>query len=113
MVVNTSAWQIEGILVRGAPDFENQGGCTASNEVPDTGNDGSGLEFEEVSKTTPFASFIPELVNSAGTMFMNKSVVNCSDVISIEIRDLDLAGDLTHAILVVSSENALALFASP
>lgn len=61
MVVNLNTFEIEGILVRGAPDYVTSGGCTRSNRVPDTGNTGGGLRFEEVSKTTGFSQFIPAL----------------------------------------------------
>ena len=60
MVLNADTLTVEGILVRGAPDYTSgPGGCTQSNRVPDTGNPGSGLMFEEVSKSTSFADFIP------------------------------------------------------
>ncbi|MBD3258787.1 hypothetical protein GF377_10165 [candidate division GN15 bacterium] len=103
MVVNTSTWEIEGILVRGAPDYTNNGSCTESNRVPDDGNDGFGLEFEEVSKTTTFASVIPELVNSTGVVFIQRFLFNCDDSVSIELRDIDLAGNGTHDVTVTSS----------
>ncbi|MCW5767967.1 MAG: proprotein convertase P-domain-containing protein [Phycisphaeraceae bacterium] len=61
MVVNANTYEVEGILVRGAPDFVTSGGCRASNRVPDSGNTGGGLQFEECSKTTAFASHIPPL----------------------------------------------------
>lgn len=103
MVVNTGTWEIEGILVRGAPDYVNNGGCTESNRVPDSGNQGSGLEFEEVSKTTAFSQYIPELVNSTGVMFLNRSLLTCSDTLNIELRDIDLAGNGTHDVTVTST----------
>ncbi|MDX9911819.1 MAG: proprotein convertase P-domain-containing protein [Phycisphaerales bacterium] len=63
MVVNLNTYQVEGILVRGAPDYRTRSGqnCTESNRVPDTGNTGGGLTFEEVSKSTGWASFVPPL----------------------------------------------------
>ncbi|MBL0927108.1 MAG: proprotein convertase P-domain-containing protein [Phycisphaerales bacterium] len=61
MVVNLNSGVIEGILVRGAPDYVTVGGCVRSNRVPDTGNTAGGAVFEEVSKTTGFAGSIPEL----------------------------------------------------
>ncbi len=57
MVINRTTGVIEGILVRGNPDFVTVGGCVRSNVCADTGCPG----WEEISKTAPFASFIPEL----------------------------------------------------
>ena len=71
MVVNLNTHVVEGILVRGAPDFVSTGGCVSSNEVPDSGNTGGGLPFEEVSITTIFADDVPPLglvVNPAGAV---------------------------------------------
>ena len=103
MVVNTGTWEIEGILVRGAPDYVNGGGCTESNRVPDSGNNGSGLEFEEVSKTTSFVQYVPELVNSTGVLFVQDYLYSCDDTVEVEIRDIDLAGNGTHVVTVTSS----------
>ncbi|MEQ8769178.1 MAG: proprotein convertase P-domain-containing protein [Phycisphaerales bacterium] len=61
MVINLNTYEVEGILVRGAPDYTTSGGCVVSNQVPDTGNTGGGLPFEECSVTTTFESFIPPL----------------------------------------------------
>lgn len=94
---------VEGILVRGAPDFVNDGGCARSNAVPNTGNPGSGLLFEEVSKTITFASFVPELISSKGAIKLNRSVYNCDDVINVELSDLDLLGDGTASVTIGSS----------
>ncbi|GJM18647.1 MAG: hypothetical protein DHS20C14_08600 [Phycisphaeraceae bacterium] len=70
MVVNLNTYEVEGILVRGAPDFTTVGGCVVSNQVPDTGNTGGGLPFEECSVTTTFEASIPPLgitVSPGGT----------------------------------------------
>lgn len=56
-VFNRTTGVVEGILVRGNSDFTTTGGCTRSRVCPDTGCP----TFEEISKTAPFASFIPEL----------------------------------------------------
>jgi subtilisin-like proprotein convertase family protein len=63
MVIRTDTYEVVGILVRGAPDYRTRpgAGCTESNRVPDTGNTGSGLMFEEVSLTMRFQDFIPEI----------------------------------------------------
>ena len=60
MIVNLNTYEVEGILVRGAPDYTTVGGCVQTNYVPDSGSP-TGLQFEEVSKTTRFESFIPPL----------------------------------------------------
>jgi len=103
MVVNTDTWEIEGILVRGAPDFVYDGGCAASNVVPNSGNPGSGLEFEEISKIETMAHLIPELVYSAGEVDLNSSQYNCADQVGVELRDLDLASAGNHDLLIISS----------
>ncbi|MEZ6235210.1 MAG: GC-type dockerin domain-anchored protein [Phycisphaerales bacterium] len=56
MVINGNTGVIEGILVRGNPDW-SFGSCVQSNVCPDTGCPG----FEEISKATTFAGSIPEL----------------------------------------------------
>ncbi len=58
MVINQSTGVIEGILVRGNTDFvSGPGGCLLSNVCPDSGCP----SWEEITKATSFASFIPEL----------------------------------------------------
>ena len=57
MVINRNTGEIEGILVRGNTDFTSSGGCCRSNVCPDSGCS----DWEEISKTISFASFIPEL----------------------------------------------------
>lgn len=102
-VFGMSSGLIEGILVRGAPDFVNDSGCTRSNVVPNTGNTGGGLVFEEVSKTISFQSFVPELVNSAGDVSFDQTVYNCADVVGVELRDTDLLGTVTAIVAVKTS----------
>lgn len=94
---------VEGILVRGAPDFVNDGGCARSNVVPNTGNPGSGLQFEEVSKTITFASYVPELISSKGAIKLTRNAYNCADGINVELSDLDLLGDGTASVTIASS----------
>lgn len=103
LIANTSDWTVEGILVRGAPDFVVDGSCTRSNTVPNTGNPGSGLEFEEVSKTITFASFIPELVTSAGQITLNRVAYQCADTAGIDLADIDLVGNATQNVLVTTT----------
>lgn len=67
MVVNSNTGVIEGILVRGNPDFTTSGGCVVSNVCPDSGCPG----WEEITKATSFATFVPELgmqVSPAGSV---------------------------------------------
>jgi hypothetical protein len=102
LVANTSDWTVEGILVRGAPDFVFTGGCAQSNVVPNSGNPGSGLHFEEVTKTTSFAQYVPELVNSTGRLILSAESYNCDDTVAAELWDSDLAGTGSHAILMTT-----------
>jgi|GEM_PF-467624 len=103
MIVNTDTWKIEGILVRGAPDFVYDGGCTASNVVPNTGNPGSGLEFEEISKIGTVAHLIPELVNQMGEVRIGSDLYSCEGQVEVELLDLDLAGLGSYELLAVTA----------
>lgn len=102
-VFGMSSGLVEGILVRGAPDFVNVSGCIRSNVVPNTGNPGSGLDFEEVSKTITFQSFIPELEISAGIIRFQQSAYSCAGTVSLELKDTDLSGTGTTSVVVSSS----------
>jgi len=102
-VVNTDTWTVEGILVRGAPDFVNGGGCMRSNVVPNSGNPGTGLPFEEVSKTITFAASVPPLISSRGTIKLDRTYYRCSDSAKLELADLDLTGAGSHSIVVATS----------
>jgi subtilisin-like proprotein convertase family protein len=69
MVINRVTGEIEGILVRGNPDFNTSSGCARSNVCPESGCPG----WEEISKSTGFASFVPPLglqVAPAGNVTM-------------------------------------------
>lgn len=101
-VFGMSSGLVEGILVRGAPDFVNVG-CMRSNIVPNTGNPGTGLDFEEVSKTITFQSFIPELDISAGTIRFEQSAYSCAGTVSLELKDTDLSGTGSALVVVTSS----------
>lgn len=100
LVANTSDFTVEGILVRGAPDFDWTGSCFESNVVPNTGNTGSGLRFEEVTKTTLFAQYVPELINSTGDVSMHKTMYNCDDIVMVHLEDIDLLGAGTHFVVM-------------
>lgn len=56
MVVNLNTYEVEGILVRGNPDFTSSGGCVRSAVLSDNHS-----SFEECSKTTGFAAHVPPL----------------------------------------------------
>jgi len=103
MVVNMDTWRIEGILVRGAPDFVYNGGCAASNVVPNTGNPGPGSQFEEISKIGVIAQLIPELVTNSGEVRLDHPAYACDDTVGVELRDLDLAGTSTYVLSIVTS----------
>jgi len=103
LVVNINDFTVEGILVRGAPDFEWTGSCYQSNVVPNTGNLGSGLKFEEVTKTTSFAQYVPELVNSAGEVTLDATAYNCNDIVSVHLEDSDLEGAVTQFVVMTSN----------
>lgn len=89
---------VEGILVRGETDFVTSGGCSISNVVPNTGGRG-----EDVSKTTSFMQFIPELITTNGTLSLNQDSYGCVDELVILLNDLDLAGQPTAAVEVSTS----------
>ncbi len=57
MVANLNTGVVEGILVRGNTDYTSSGGCVVSNQCADTGCPG----WEDCSKTTAFATSVPEL----------------------------------------------------
>lgn len=56
-VVNATTLEVEGILVRGNPDFVNAGGCVASNECPDSGCP----TWEAATRVTEFQHLIPQI----------------------------------------------------
>ncbi|GAB4321001.1 MAG: hypothetical protein Kow0074_11700 [Candidatus Zixiibacteriota bacterium] len=116
LVANLTDFTVEGILVRGATDFVVDGSCIRSNVVPNTGNPGGGLEFEEVSKTIAFASFIPDLVSSKGTCDFDRQYYRCSDLVSVEVTDADLKGIGSQNVTLETSNGdveILALTESP
>jgi len=54
-VFNANTLQVEGILVRGNPDFVQDGSCDRSNECPDTGCP----YWEDVTRATEFSALLP------------------------------------------------------
>ena len=53
-VFNVNTLQVEGILVRGNPDFVQDGACDRSNVCPDTGCP----EWEQVTRVTAFSGLL-------------------------------------------------------
>ncbi len=102
-VFGASSNLIEGILVRGGTDFVTVNGCRRSNVVPNSGNTGGGLMFEEASKTITFAASIPELVFSHGTVALNHTAYACTATVGIEMRDIDLTGAGTAQVTMTST----------
>ena len=90
---------VEGILVRGAPDYDIVGSCFVSNELPDAD------AAEEVSKTTTFMQFIPEIVTSAGYLQLNQLKYGCADVMEVAVVDADLAGAALVAITTTNGDS--------
>ncbi|MBI3872669.1 MAG: trypsin-like peptidase domain-containing protein [candidate division Zixibacteria bacterium] len=97
-ILGLNSQLIEGILVRGATDFVTSGGCTRSNVVPNSGNTGGGLVFEEISKSTSFAAFVPELVFAKGKITLDRTSYACTGTAQIELRDLDLKNSGAHTV---------------
>ncbi len=102
-VFNLNTYTVEGILVRGAPDFVLDDSCYRSYMIPDTGNPGSGLEFEEVSKSTGFAASVPPLIFRAGTIDVVQSAYGCADTAWFDLRDIDLAGTGPQSVQLTTS----------
>lgn len=116
LVANKNDFTVEGILVRGAPDFVLSGGCYVSNVVPNTGNPGSGLQFEEVTKTTSFQSFVPPLMSHAGTVALNSEFYRCQQTVGVAVQDSGLIGNGTQAVEATTSggdSETLVLIESP
>lgn len=86
-VINQATGALEGILVRGEQDFIRDGGCQRSNVVSNTGGRG-----EDVSKSTSFMQFIPELISSNGDLRLDREAFRCDDTITINLTDSDMAG---------------------
>jgi len=83
-VIDPNTGRVEGILVRGEVDFVTVGGCSRSNVVSDTGGRG-----EDVSKSTTFAQFVPEL---GSTLRLDRTMYPCGGPLEIYLNDRDLAG---------------------
>ncbi len=95
-VINPNTGIVEGILVRGDTDFVNDNGCQRSNVVSNTGGRG-----EDVSKSTTFAQFVPEL---GSALSLDQDAYPCGGTMEVRLSDLDLAGTGTTSVDVVTSE---------
>lgn len=96
-VFNATTGEVEGILVRGASDFVFEPECFRSNVL----DDASGAE--EVSRSTTFAQFVPELVLSKGRIELDRSTYACVNSVGIEVFDSDLADQTTISVALSSS----------
>ena len=65
-VINVNNYQVEGILVRGMPDYilSDDGSCIRVNRCPESG--GANCAGENVTKMSRVAEFIPERKTSSG-----------------------------------------------
>lgn len=98
-VFDAATGVVEGILVRGATDYVNMGSCFVSNQLPDAS------AAEEVSKTTTFKDFVPELVSSAGHVQLDRLTYGCSDLMEVTLLDSDLSGSALVAITTSNGDS--------
>ncbi len=67
-VINATTGVVEGILVRGNTDYVLSGGCYVSNQCNDAGCPG----WEDITRSTNFANFVPQIT-------LCTSDANCND----------------------------------
>jgi len=91
-VFNATTGVVEGILVRGAGDFEIAGNCFVSAQLADSQG------AESSTKTTVFAGLIPPLASSAGTVTFTDGAYGCADTITVRVADTDLSGSVNITI---------------
>ncbi len=94
-VIDPITGLVEGILVRGETDFIFDGNCQRSNVVTNTGGRG-----EDVSKTSTFLQFIPELENS---LSFDKAAYPCDGELAVSLVDRAAMGIGTAIIALESS----------
>lgn len=102
-IFNADTGVVEGVLVRGEPDYDFLSGCFVSNELPDDLNSFScsdGICGEECTKTTLFAQFIPEFNPPQGTIEFDQAQYTCSDAVGVTVRDGDLRGFQTIGVVI-------------
>lgn len=84
-VINAMTGYVEGILVRGDTDFEYFDTCFRSRTVPNDAGRG-----EEVTRSTVFASYVPDIESYQGSLRLNKPVYHCASPMTITVIDRDL-----------------------
>src|SRR5690606_32537433 len=82
-VFNQVTGLVEGVLVRGEPDFWVLPTCFFSNALPDVAGS------EEVSKAARFAPFVPAPGTGAGFVSTHYS---CSSTVEVMVRDTNHVG---------------------
>jgi hypothetical protein len=84
-VINAETGYVEGILVRGDTDFQYEEDCFRSYKVPNDGGRG-----EEVTRTSIFANYVPDIESYPGSLRLNMRVYSCDSTLSISLIDRDL-----------------------
>ncbi len=90
-VFNSGTGIVEGILVRGNPDFKLNGNCFVSNTLPD-----STADAEQVSKAATFAQFVPEATGK-GEIVLNRVAYSCAATLGITLTDPNASGSSQQA----------------
>ena len=78
-VFNATTGVVEGILVRGESDYVDTGSCFVSYQLADN------QAGEEVTKTTFFASLVPEL---SASITLGKAAYGAGQAIAVRVRDI-------------------------
>lgn len=99
-VFNAETGYVEGILVRGGNDYVYGDGCFRSNVV---GNDQD--RGEDVTRSSIFASFVPDFSSSTGALGLNSIHFGCDDEIVITLMDMDLANFGITSVVVETTNN--------
>lgn len=87
-VINSATGHVEGILVRGDTDFVYADDCFRSFKVPNDGGRG-----EEITKTTVFASHVPDIASHLGTLRLDSMAYHCNGEMGISVTDADLSSE--------------------
>lgn len=102
-VIDPNTGVVEGILVRGETDFVTIGGCSRSNVVSNTGGRG-----EDVSKTSTFIQFVPEL---GSFITLDQTTYPCGGMLEVTVEDHDLAGTASVVVDLETSGGDMESFA--